>query len=412
MDLTEKLTGLYGGDAVEKQKARYAAAAEKFRGLYGDGSIRVFSAPGRTEIGGNHTDHNCGCVLAAAVDLDAVAFVRKRSDNIINVTSDGFKISPVDVSQTAPVSGEEGTSEALIRGTAAALADKGHSLCGFDAYVTSDVLRGSGLSSSAAFEVLIGRTIAGLCCEDVSAAEIAIAAQYAENVHFGKPSGLMDQMASSVGGLIGIDFADVKAPIVRSLKFDLAASGYSLCIVDTKGSHADLTPEYAAVPAEMKAVAAFFGKSVLREITREQLLDSISAVREKCGDRAVLRALHFFDENERAVKEFDLLEKGDITGFLSAVNESGESSYKYLQNVFPSGIPRAQAAALGLYTAERVLKGRGAHRIHGGGFAGTIQAFVPHDMLDEFTAAEERIFGAGSCYKLRIRPEGGTEIAL
>ena len=412
MNFTERLEMLYGKESAETQKKRYKAAEEKFRGIFGDGDLRVFSAPGRTEIGGNHTDHNCGCVLAAAVDLDAVAFVRERNDGIINIRSDGFEISPVDTSSLEPSVSEEGTSESLIRGMAAGLSAENVRVCGFDAYVTSNVLRGSGLSSSAAFEVLVGRIIAGLGRADVSDIKIAQIAQNSENRYFGKPSGLMDQMASSVGGFITIDFKDTDVPVIDSVNFDFSAHGYSLCIVDTKGSHADLTPEYAAIPAEMRSVAEFFGKRVLREINAEAVLDNISEIRKKCGDRAVLRAFHFFDENERAVKEFECLKNGDIQSFFDTVNQSGNSSYKYLQNVFAQGMPKNQEMALGLYTAEKVLGGRGAFRVHGGGFAGTIQAFVPDDLLERFIAAQEKIFGNGCCYKLYIRPVGGIEVEM
>jgi len=280
-------------------------------------------------------------------------------------------------------------------------------------YEIADVLKGSGLSSSAAYEVLIGTILNGLYNEgEVSAVEIAQIAQFAENVYFGKPSGLMDQMASSVGGFITIDFADEKHPVIDSVKFDFTKSGHALCIVDTKGNHADLTPEYAAIPAEMKSVAAFFGKKVLREITKEQLLENICAVREKCSDRAVLRALHFFDDNERVGKEASALSEGDFDAFLSLINESGDSSFKYLQNIYASSAPNEQGLSLALYLAKQALGGEGACRVHGGGFAGTIQAFVPEKKLEAFKAEMERVFGEGSCYVLSIRPVGGVQIDL
>ena len=405
------LARLYGEENLPSQQLRYERAEKNFISHFGaQGDIRIFSAPGRTEIGGNHTDHNHGCVLAAAVDLDAIAFVRKTDNGIITVISDGFEISPVDISDTAKKKEEENTSEGLIRGMAAGLSAAGCDICGFDAYVTSDVIPGSGLSSSAAFEVLIGRIISGLCGKDISAVEIAKISQYAENEYFGKPSGLMDQTASSVGGFITIDFADTASPVIDSISCDLSAHGLELFIVDTKGSHKDLTPDYASIPAEMKSVAAFFGKTVLRELTKEQLTENIQAVREKCGDRAVLRALHFFDENERAVREAEHLRKNDTAAFLDEVKASGNSSYKYLQNICSPADPSSQGVALGLYTAESVLCGKGACRVHGGGFAGTIQAFVPRELTEIFISAEEKVFGAGCCHRLRIRPVGGTEV--
>ena len=408
----EQLKKLYGENALSAQLERYAAAEKSFAEIFGttDG-IRVFSAPGRTEVSGNHTDHNCGKVLAAAVDLDVIAFVVPADDGIIDIKSEGFPRLSVDVNDLTVHEDEKNTTAALIRGVAAGFANDGLKTGGFKAYATSNVLQGSGVSSSAAFEVLIGTILSGLYNNgEVSAVKIAQIAQYAENVYFGKPSGLMDQMASSVGGFITIDFKDTSAPVINSISYDFASSGYSLCIVDTKGSHADLTPEYAALPQEMKAAAAVFGKSVLREVDEDEFMEKISLIREKCGDRSVLRALHFFDENKRVDKAETCLKSGDINGFLEVINASGSSSYKYLQNIFAVSKPMEQGMSLGLYTAEKALGGRGASRVHGGGFAGTIQSFVPNDILDKFVAAEEKIFGEGSCHCLYIRPVGGTEI--
>lgn len=412
IDFDEKLEMLYGKDAVPAQKARYEKAAAEFEKLFGEQEgVKIFSAPGRTEVGGNHTDHNRGCVLAASVDLDTIAFVVPTDDSIIEIKSEGFEISPVDISDTAAKESEFGTSEGLIRGVAAGFVNEGYKVCGFKAYTTSSVLSGSGLSSSAAFEVLVGTILSHLCNDgSVSSVKTAQIAQYAENVYFGKPCGLLDQMASSVGGFITIDFEDTKNPKVDKLSVDFSKYGYSLFIVDTKGSHADLTPEYAAIPAEMKSVAKYFGKSELRDITKEQLWDNIAEVRKACGDRAVSRALHFFDESDRAVKEFEALKNDDIAEFFRLVNASGNSSYKFLQNVFPLKNPEQQAVVLGLYTAESVLEGKGASRVHGGGFAGTIQAFVPNEKSEEFTAKMEQLFGAGSVYKLYIRPVGGYRV--
>ncbi len=413
MNISEsQLISLYGAPALERQKKRYANAEKSFEETFGvkDG-LRVFSASGRTEVSGNHTDHNCGRVLAAAVDLDVIAFAVPTEDGVIAVKSEGFDLITVDTSDLEVKENEKNTSAALIRGVAAGFKSNGLKFGGFKAYMTSDVLKGSGVSSSAAFEVLVGNILSGLYNKSaVSAVKIAAVSQYAENVYFGKPSGLLDQMASSVGGFVEIDFEKPSAPIIVPIEFDIAKYGLSLCIVDTKGSHADLTPEYAAVPAEMKAAAAVFGKSVLREVDEDEFRAGISRVREKCGDRAALRALHFFDENKRVECAANALKSGDINGFLKAITESGNSSYKYLQNVFAASKPDEQGVALGLYTAERVLGGRGASRVHGGGFAGTIQVFVPNDLLDDFIKAEEAIFGAGSCHCLYIRPIGGTEI--
>lgn len=408
----EQLKKLYGENALNIQLERYAAAEKSFAEIFGEtDGVRIFSAPGRTEVSGNHTDHNCGKVLAAAVDLDVIAFVVPSDDGIIDIKSEGFQRLSVDVNDLSVHEDEKNTTAALIRGVAAGFAKDGFKTGGFRAYATSNVLQGSGVSSSAAFEVLMGNILSGLYNDGgVSAVKIAQIAQYAENVYFGKPSGLMDQMASSVGGFITIDFKDTSAPVINSIGYDFASSGYSLCIVDTKGSHADLTPEYAALPQEMKAAAAVFGKSVLREVDEDEFMEKISLVREKCGDRAVLRALHFFDENKRVDKAEACLRSGDINGFLEVIKASGNSSYKYLQNIFAVSKPMEQGMSLGLYTAEKALCGRGASRVHGGGFAGTIQAFVPNDILGEFVSAEEKIFGEGSCHCLYIRPVGGTEI--
>ncbi|MBR4555201.1 MAG: galactokinase [Ruminococcus sp.] len=407
------LEEIYTPDALEAQRERYSRAASEFEKLYGTTPERIFSAPGRTEVGGNHTDHNHGRVLAAGVSLDVIAMVIPTEDGIIEVKSEGFPADRVDLSDISVHKDEEGSSAALIRGVAAGFAKGGHRIGGFRAYTTSNVLKGSGLSSSAAFEVLIGNILNGLYNgHEVSAVEIAQVSQYAENVYFGKPSGLMDQMASSVGGFITIDFADPAKPVIESIDFDFAASGCSLCIVDTKGSHADLTPEYAAIPQEMKAVAGFFGKQVLRETDKQSVLGSLPELRERFGDRAVLRALHFFDDNERVTAEKEALSAGDIKAFFEQIKSSGRSSYMYLQNVFAVSDPGSQGLSLALYLAGSVLGDEGAYRVHGGGFAGTIQAFVPADRLDTFRKTMEDCFGEGSCYVLSVRPFGGTEVRM
>lgn len=411
-NIDETLKKLYGEKALNAQRERYQKAEKAFEELFGaQENTMIFSASGRTEIGGNHTDHNRGKVLAAAVSLDVIAFVVPTADGVITVKSEGFPQDAVDVSDLSVKEADKNTSAALIRGVADAFKRDGLSVGGFKAYTTSNVLKGSGISSSAAFEVLIGTILSHLYNGGtVSPVKIAQFAQYAENAHFGKPSGLMDQMASSVGGFIEIDFADTANPVIDAISYDFANSGYSLCIVDTKGNHADLTPEYAAIPVEMKSVAKFFGKNELRDITREQLWENIAEVRKVCEDRAVSRAFHFFDENERVDREAAALRKGDVETFLREVTASGNSSFKYLQNIFASVDSKEQGMVLGLYTAEKILNGRGACRVHGGGFAGTIQAFVPNDLLEKFISEMEHLFGEGSCYNLFIRPLGGTKV--
>lgn len=411
-NIDETLKKLYGEKALNAQRERYQKAEKAFEELFGaQENTMIFSASGRTEVGGNHTDHNRGKVLAAAVSLDVIAFVVPTEDGVITVKSEGFPQDVVDVSDLSVKEADKNTSAALIRGVADAFKRDGLSVGGFKAYTTSNVLKGSGISSSAAFEVLIGTILSHLYNGGkVSPVKIAQFAQYAENAHFGKPSGLMDQMASSVGGFIEIDFADTANPVIDAISYDFANSGYSLCIVDTKGNHADLTPEYAAIPVEMKSVAKFFGKNELRDITREQLWENIAEVRKACGDRAVSRAFHFFDENERVDREAAALRNGDVETFLHEVTASGNSSFKYLQNIFASVDSKEQGMVLGLYTAEKVLNGRGACRVHGGGFAGTIQAFVPNDLLEKFISEMEHLFGKESCYNLFIRPLGGTKV--
>lgn len=410
-----KFEALYPENTAAHTK-RYAFISSEFADLFGEKPVRFFSAPGRTEVCGNHTDHNHGKVAAAAVNLDIIAAVVPTGDGVITVKSEGFdKIDIVDASDLSVHEDELTHSAALIRGVCAGFKERGYNVGGFKAYTSSDVLKGSGLSSSAAFEVLIGEIINGLYCEGgVSAVEIAQIAQYAENVYFGKPSGLMDQMASSVGGFISIDFADTNKPVIESMGFDLAANGCRLCIIDAKGSHAELTPEYAAVPEEMKSVAAVLGKSCLRELTRREVLDNIAAVRRQCGDRAVLRALHFFDENERVDDLCRALKSGDFEAFLKNVTASGDSSYKYLQNVFAVSQPERQSVSLALYLCQKLLENAGPHafRVHGGGFAGTVQAFVPESALEDFRNGIEQVFGGDSCHVLNIRPVGGTEVEL
>lgn len=408
----EALLTVYTKESLEFQRQRHAEIADTFAELYGDtDGVCMFSAPGRTEVGGNHTDHNHGKVLAASINLDTVAFAAKRDDNIICEKSAGHGMNKVDVSSLEIDPKEFGHSAALIRGMCAGFKDYGYNYGGFNAAGTTQVLSGSGLSSSAAFEVLIG-TILNYLYNDgkVSPVEIAKIAQYAENKYFNKPSGLMDQMACSVGGFISIDFKDTANPEISKIDFDFGATGHSLCIVDTKGDHANLTDEYAAVREEMEAVAAVFGKKVLREVDENEFYSSIAKVRAAAGDRAVLRATHFYNENRRVDELKDALQSGDFEKFKSVITESGHSSYMFNQNVYAPKQPNVQPVSVALSICERVLKGKGAWRVHGGGFAGTIQAFVPDDMLSEFKAAIEPVFGDDSCHILKIRSLGGTKL--
>lgn len=392
------------------QNERYQKAIQKYEELYGANPIEIYSAPGRSEVGGNHTDHQHGEVLAASINLDAIAVVSKSEEPVIRLLSDGYPAITVDLSELEKKKAEEGTSGGLIRGMAYGLKKKGHKIGGFQAYVTSDVLNGAGMSSSAAFEVLVGTILSGLYNDmTISPVEIAQAAQYAENVYFGKPCGLMDQMACSVGGLIHIDFADPREPVVEKVEVDFSAYRHSLCITDTKGSHADLTDEYARIPQEMKKVAEFFGKEFLRDVDAKEFYKNIADIREKCGDRPVLRALHFFKENARVEREVNALNKGDFHAFLQNVKESGDSSFKYLQNIYTNKNVQNQSVSMGLAVSDSILNGHGVSRVHGGGFAGTIQAFVADDFVEKYREMLDSVYGAGSCHVLKVRPFGGIK---
>lgn len=406
---------LYKEDALEIQKKRYKKAIEGFKKYFSsDGeNIRIFSAPGRTEVGGNHTDHNCGKVLAASVDMDIIAVVEPIDEPVAVIKSEGFDENRVMLSELEVVEEEKNTATALLRGVLRGFKDRGFSTGGFMAYTTSNVLKGSGLSSSAAFEVLIGTVLSFLYNGGtVDPIKIAQVAQYAENVFFGKPSGLMDQMASSVGGFVAIDFKDVESPIIENVDVDFDSFGHALCIIDTKGDHADLTPDYAAIPAEMHAIAEYFSCENLRQLVKHDIILNMNILREKFGDRAVLRAIHFFEENKRVDKLVNALKRSDFQAFLDSINESGNSSYKYLQNVYSNNDVKHQGLSIGLNIAEYALSRKGASRVHGGGFAGTIQAFVPFELLKEFKMELEKVFGNGSCHVLKIRPIGGCEIDM
>ncbi len=395
---------------TEMQKARYIALLKRFIEIYGDKEVSLFTSAGRTEVSGNHTDHQHGRVLAASINLDTIAVAAKTKD-VIKVVSDAYDIPEVPAHKVAPEEVGEGTSEALIAGVVAGFENEGWNVGGFEAVMTSTVLAGSGLSSSASFEVMIGTILNAFYNDNlISTVDIARVSQYAENVYFGKPCGLMDQCACAVGGLITIDFKDPSAPEVRAINTDFDTLDLVLCITDTKGSHADLTHEYAAIPEDMKAVAACFGKDVLREVDPQAFYAGLAELREKVSDRAVLRAIHFFSENERVAKAAADLEAGDKEAFLEDIQASGDSSFKYLQNVFAASDPANQGVSLGLAVSEQALEGKGVSRVHGGGFAGTIQAFVASEQAPAYQKAMDALFGEGSCHLLKIRPVGGSQI--
>ncbi len=412
--LDETLSKLYGLEKLEQSKERLGGVLAGFEKTFGVPAQAVFSAPGRTEIGGNHTDHQHGHVLAAGVDLDILAAVTANQSGHIRVQSEGYPMIEVDLSDLSPKPEEENTSAALIRGVAARMRDLGCSLkeVGLDAYMVSDVPGGSGLSSSAAFEVLIGTILNQLFWEGkATAVEIAQIGQYAENVYFGKPCGLMDQTASSVGGVVAIDFADPASPVVEQVSVDLHALGYALCILESGAGHADLTTEYAAITDELKAVSRYFGKEVLRDIPEDTFYAALPQVRKVAGDRAILRAIHFYAEDRRAVAQAKALRDGDFPAFLELVRQSGKSSAQYLQNVVPTGQTVEQALMLTIALSEKLLGGRGAARVHGGGFGGTAQAFVPLDLLETFKEGTEAVLGEGKCHVISIRPVGGVRLA-
>ena len=410
----KRLNHLYccnGSEALEAVRARAVEAVKRYQTLFSAGDnaqAALFSSPGRTELGGNHTDHQHGCVLAASVNMDMLAVAAPNGTALVRIHSEGYPVLTVDLSSLSPAEDERETSAALVRGVAARMAELGQVPAGFDAYVCSSVPAGSGLSSSAAYEVLVGTIFNVLFCNQVfTPVQVAQIGQYAENVFFGKPCGLMDETASAVGGVVSIDFQDPAAPVVRKVNFDFSATGHTLCIINSGADHADLTDAYAAITSEMKSVAACFGKAVLRDVDEAAFRATIPELRKALGDRAVLRAIHFFAENRRAVQEAQALERGDFAAFLALVRASGLSSSLYLQNTFAPSDPRQQAIPLVLWAAEEVLQGTGAVRVHGGGFAGTVQAFVPNDRLPDFLTAMERLLGPGMCHMLSIRPEGG-----
>jgi len=410
--LMERAGTLYGACGLDAQRARYRRLLDAREAAFGpSGEVSVFSAPGRTEIGGNHTDHQHGKVLAGSVNLDVVAAVAPNHSRVLRVQSEGFPMDEVYLEDLESRENEFGSSRAIVRGIAAWFAKRGCPLDGLDIYTTSSVLKGSGLSSSAAFETVLARLLNDLFNHSqCSAVELAQAGQFAENAYFGKPSGLLDQMACSVGGMVAVDFTDNAAPAVDQVHFDFNAAGHALCIIDSGADHADLTGEYAAVTSELGEICGFFGKSVLREVPEEEFFSNLPALRKKAGDRAVLRAMHVYGENARVDKETAALRAGDFDAFLKEVALSGLSSWRLLQNVVPAGYSYHQEVALALALCEKNLRARGACRVHGGGFAGTIQAFVPLDLLPDFRAGMEKVLGDGSCHILTIRPVGGVRL--
>lgn len=407
-----RLASLYCCAPAEtaSEAARYAAVLDGLEKTFGShAEAGLYSAPGRTEIGGNHTDHQHGRVLAGSVNIDMIAAAAPNDKNQLRVQSEGYDLCVIDLNDLEARKEEENTTASLLRGECAAFTQRGSKLAGLDIYISSNVPKGSGVSSSAAFEVLIG-VILNDCfmTEKVSPIAIAQIGQWAENVYFGKPCGLMDQMASSVGNIITIDFASPAKPVVEPVAVDFSKAGLALCILDSGADHADLTDEYAAIPAECRAVAAVCGGEVLRDVPFETFLAKLPECRRQCGDRAVLRAFHVYADNDRVAKQVAALHDGDFGTFLCLVNESGCSSWEYLQNVIPAGYKEHQEVGVTIAAAKHLLGDKGAVRVHGGGFAGTVQAFVPVEMLDEFKAGMEAILGEGRCHVLSIRPEGGA----
>lgn len=396
---------------VPYNRERYVKAIDRFKELYREEEVEIYSAPGRSEVCGNHTDHQNGQVLATSVNLDAIAIVTGTDDMTIHLVSDDMPEEIIDISDVERNADEEGTTKALIKGVVAGIEDYGYKIGGFKAYITSDVLMGAGMSSSAAFESLIGTILSGLYNHmKISSVDIAKIGQYAENVFFGKPCGLMDQMACAVGGLIYIDFLDKANPVIKQVPCDFEANQYGLCIVDTKGSHADLTDDYAAIPEEMRQVAKFFGKELLTEIMPSEFFSNIALLRGHISDRAVLRAMHFYTEQARVDEGVKALEANDFGRFLDVIRRSGDSSSKLLQNIYSTKDVHTQNVMVALGASEYFLGDEGVCRVHGGGFAGTIQAFVKNAAVDGYKNSIESIFGEGTCHVLKVRPYGGIKV--
>ena len=404
------LSLLYG--ETEASALRYKIACDAFKDIFGErNNIRLFSAPGRTEIGGNHTDHQHGCIVAGSVDMDVIAIVSANNEGIIRIKSEGYNMDVVDLKELEVKDSEKGRSSAIIRGVAAAFAKNGYKVGGFDAYTTSKVLKGSGLSSSAAFEVLVANILNSVYNDKkVNTTDIAKYSQYSEREYFGKPCGLLDQMASSTGGFIYVDFNNPSEPVIEKLEYDLSGSGYKLCVVDTGGNHANLTQDYADITIECKKISEMLGVEFLRDGSEEEFYNNMGEIRRQCGDRAVMRAFHFYNEQHRVENQRSALKNGNFNEFLKNVYASGESSYKYLQNLYSNSNVAEQVLSLAIAITEQFLNGDGACRVHGGGFAGTIQAYIPEERFNEYNDMIESVFGEGSCIPLRIRPIGGYEL--
>lgn len=411
MNLPALAKELYPKNQWEMQEKRYTDAAKRFEELFGTPHTMIFSAPGRSEICGNHTDHNMGKAVGASVTLDILAFVSPREDGIVRILADGFPAVEVDTADTALKENEKGDSAGLVRGIANKMKEKGYKLGGFNAYTTSNVFKGSGLSSSAAFEVVMTAILDELYNGgQMDRKEMALISQYAENVYFGKASGTLDQLSCAFGGMIAIDFEDPTDPKVRPIEFDFAQAGHSMVITDVHSDHADLTADYVAIKSEMQAVANFFGKKYLRQVALEEFEGQLPALREKLSERALIRAYHYFLENNRVDALHDALQNKDFEAFKQIVTASGNSSYMYLQNIYSDRTPTSQAMSLALCITQRLLAGKGAWRVHGGGFGGTIQAYMPDNMVEAYTAEMNRIFGDGSSCVLQIRPYGPVKV--
>ena len=405
--MDEKFSGIYGGDknSIEEAYIRLSSSLESFQKIDNSEDIHIFSASGRTELSGNHTDHNNGCVLAASINLDKLAIVSKSEDNKITVYTDGYDSSDsIDINNLEIDEKEFGKSNALIRGVCAGLKDSGYKIGGFNAYLNNKVLMGSGLSSSASFESLIGEILNALYNDNkIEKTKIALIGQYAENIYFGKPCGLMDQMGCSIGGIISIDFKNPKSPEIEKVEYDFEKSGYALMIVDAKGSHSSLTGEYASIREEMNAIAKYFSKEVCRDVNKEELISNASKIREKIGDRALMRAYHFIEENERVINQINALKNNDIKEYINLMNDSGLSSFMYLQNCYSNTSSKNMGVALAIMLTKDFLKGDGACRVHGGGFAGTIQALIPLDKVEKYANYMNFVFGERSAIKIKIR---------
>ena len=412
-NLDDAIKELYVTDDAACQRERYMSVINGYADIFGDAEeLALLSAPGRTEIGGNHTDHQHGCIIAGSVNLDVIAAVSFNNENIVRIKSKGYPMDEVSLDDLEIHKEEYDKAISLIRGVLKKISSMGYEIKGFNAYTESNVMKGSGLSSSAAFEVLIGTIVNNLCANnEISPVEIAKIGQFAENVYYNKPSGLLDQMASSVGAVVAVDFKDNDAPVVRKVDFNLSDYDHSLCIIDSGADHADLTHEYAAVTEEMRLVSEFFGKKFLRDVSKSDFMANLKDIRKSVNnDRAILRAIHYFNDSDRAVAETEAVEKGDFAEFCKLNRESGRSSFMYLQNVYASSMPKSQAVSLTLALCDEILGDKGSFRVHGGGFAGTVQAFVPNDMVDEFKSKIEAVLGEGMCHILSIRPVGGYRL--